>query len=281
MNRNRRTQIAQETLSILEQGFFVSGSGRKVEILDDLNKCVDGTVVYTEDDVERLKDKVSAPAHTDPSSIEVSQETTLDAAFRLCDAMPARHVVCLNFASAKHPGGGFLSGSQAQEESLARSSGLYASIVDQKAYYDYHLRLGTSLYSDRMIYSPLVPVFRNDDGRLIDPYYRVSIITSPAVNAGAVMHNEPEKVDQIIPVMRRRMEKVLWVAALHRADALVLGAWGCGVFRNNPEDMAGLWYEQLIETDAFDGRFDAIVFAVPGRTTNNFSAFAEHFGERQ
>ena len=114
-------------------------------------------------------------------------ETTLAAAERLAEFRP----LCLNFASAKNPGGGLLSGSQTQEESLARSSGLYATLLPMTELYAYNRHLGTSLYSDYMIYSPDVPVFRSDSGLLLEVPYLASFITAPAVNAGAVEKNEP------------------------------------------------------------------------------------------
>ncbi|WP_259391506.1 TIGR02452 family protein [Paenibacillus sp. 1011MAR3C5] len=116
--------------------------------------------------------------------IEVTEETTLAAAARL--AKEEEEICCLNFASAKHPGGGFLTGARAQEESLARASGLYPTIVQMKEMYSHNAWQRICLYSDYIIYSPKVPVFRDDSGVLLDKAYPVSIITSPAVNAGVV-----------------------------------------------------------------------------------------------
>lgn len=147
-------------------------------------------------------------------------------------------MACLNFASAKNPGGGFLGGSQAPEASLARSSGLYACISPMEGYDAANRSCGTPLYTDHMTYSPGVPVFRDDAGRLLDEPYLVSFITAPAVNAGAVSKNRPAEVPQILPVMRRRAEYTLKVALDNGEKHLVLGAWGCGVFRNDPAGVA-------------------------------------------
>jgi len=92
----------------------------------------------------------------------------------------------LNFASATHPGGGFLSGARAQEEYLARSSGLYACIRDNPMY-AFHRSRSDPHYTNYAVYSPEVPVFRSDDGSLLDEPYTVGIITSPAVNAGRMV----------------------------------------------------------------------------------------------
>jgi len=95
---------------------------------------------------------------------------------------------CLNFASARHPGGGFLGGAQAQEESLARTSGLYACLTSAhcKKMYLINQQNKSCLYSHRIIYSPDVPVFKDDDGAILDEWYSMNFISAPAVNAGVV-----------------------------------------------------------------------------------------------
>src|SRR5690348_13855049 len=92
-----------------------------------------------------------------------------------------------------------------------------------------------------MIYSPRVPVFRDDDDRLIEEPWSVAMITAPAVNAGVVRANEPGSVPRIAETMNRRIASVLGLAAHHGHDALVLGAWGCGVFANDPWEIAELF----------------------------------------
>jgi uncharacterized protein (TIGR02452 family) len=194
------------------------------------------------------------------TTISVTNETTLQAAQRLVSQYG--RVFCLNFASAKNAGGGFLGGSQAQEESLARSSGLYVCIESQHEYYSTNRACGTCLYTNYMIYSPKVPVLRTDDGNLLDAPYLCSFLTAPAVNAGAVLANEKDNARQIEPVMRQRIEKVLEVALAKGYEVLLLGAWGCGVFQNNPKDIAQYFKDILVENPQWKGIFKHIVFAV-------------------
>src|SRR5207244_3589918 len=151
-------------------------------------------------------------------------------------------VVALNFASARHPGGGFLGGARAQEESLCRSSALYACI-NGNPMYAHHAPLTGGFYTNYAIYSPDVPVFRSDGGDWLDEPYLCSFITSPAVNVGALRGGESG--DVIRDEMRERIEKVLAIAAAHGHIAVVLGAWGCGVFRNDPEMIAELFARAL------------------------------------
>src|SRR6185436_15287898 len=148
----------------------------------------------------------------------------------------------LNFASAKHPGGGFLTGALAQEESLARSSGLYACLVSYA------------------IYSPDVPVFRDDTGHLLPQPYSCSFITAPAVNAKVVLDRDRARRPEVRAAMYERVERVLGIAAAHGHPALVLGAWGCGVFGNDPQQIAELFAAAL--HGPFRGVFATVVFAV-------------------
>jgi uncharacterized protein (TIGR02452 family) len=117
-----------------------------------------------------------------------------------------------------------------------------------------------------MIYSPHVPVFRDDDDQLLPTPYAVSIITAPAVNAGAVVDNYPQDVTRIDEVMQARIEKVLSLALIHEHRHLVLGAWGCGVFKNDIEKVAHWFYVQLCEHSIFAQAFETVVFAVLDRS---------------
>ncbi|OMF97169.1 TIGR02452 family protein [Paenibacillus sp. FSL R7-0273] len=181
-------------------------------------------------------------------------------------------IVCLNFASAKNPGGGFLGGSQAQEESLARASALYPSISQMKEMYDYNRGRRTCLYSHYMIHSPGVPVFRDSRDLLLEEPYTVSMITAPAVNAGVVRERDPQEAPLIAGVMLERIRYILAVAAEQGHRTIVLGAFGCGVFRNDPAEVAGFFRQVLAEED-YQALFDSIVFAVldrsPGQATLN------------
>jgi uncharacterized protein (TIGR02452 family) len=203
----------------------------------------------------------------------------LSAAHRLVKRFGPDRVAALNFASAKNPGGGFLNGSQAQEESLARASALYVCLQNQMAYYDANRNSGSPLYTDHMIVSPQVPVFRDEDDRLVEEPWEVTIITSPAPNAGAIANEQPESLQQIESVFRSRVEQVLSAAVVFGQTALVLGAWGCGVFRNDPSLVARLFAEFLLYDGEFASAFEQVTFAVLDRQGDIIAAFADVFGD--
>ena len=130
-----------------------------------------------------------------------------------------------------------------------------------------------------MIYSPGVPVFRDLDDRLLSKPYSISIVTSAAVNAGAVRRNEPTNIPKIRPIMETRIRSVLAVARQNQHKSIVLGAWGCGVFRNNPSDVASWFSSILLEDPRFMAAFDRVVFAVLDLAdgTPTFNTFQTRF----
>ena len=263
-NRDTRAKVALETLKVLESGLYTNQQGTTVDIKEDLKIAINNTVLYKPDafaNVENEYKKIRNKKECGNLIIEITDETTISAARRLTVSEGFDEAVCLNFASAKNPGGGFLSGSQAQEESLARSSGLYSSISQMKEMYDYNRGIKTCIYSDYMIYSPKVPVFRDDYNKLLDEVFRISFITAPAVNAGIIREREKENIEKMHSVMINRIKKILLVAALHNNRAIVLGAYGCGVFRNKTEDVVG-YFKKVLHDDGYKLLFDKIVFAI-------------------
>jgi uncharacterized protein (TIGR02452 family) len=282
--RTARAQIAQETVTILKEGGYLYPSGRRVPLRDELASARSRSVLYAPDhfqDVLQRRDQLLQRRSQASVGFEVRNETTLHGARRLLQGEPGARVLALNFASARHPGGGFLKGSQAQEESLARASGLYACISPFREMYDANARFPSCLYTDYMIYSPDVPVFRDDTDALLERPYPLSFVTAPAVNLGAVRRNEPDHLHQVEHSMLARMENVLSLAVVHGHDVLVLGAWGCGVFANDPERVAGWFHRHLAGEWIFRGAFRKVVFAVLDRTKARLTIrpFERHFGE--
>jgi len=247
MKKSTRKDIAQNTLKVLEDGKYFTATGTSINLRADQETAVKNSILYRPEDFEEVMPKVWGllmKVDTGSTVFEVHNETTLEASERLVKQEGREKVLALNFASAKNPGGGFLGGAQAQEESLARSSGLYPTLLAHRDYYDMNRKCGTLFYTDHMIWSPDVPVFRKDNGELIN-YYPLAFLTSPAVNLGAMRNRKGATVEGVKEAMRDRIEKVLAICFLHGHKNLVLGAWGCGVFRNDPKMIAELFAEHL------------------------------------
>ncbi|MBB5826533.1 TIGR02452 family protein [Micromonospora carbonacea] len=261
----RLREIARQTVEIAESGRYRNGAGDDVGIGAAVRAAVAGTRHHLPDEVLAVGD-----AEPGAGTVEVTHESTLQAACRLGSG-----AACLVFASAKNPGGGFLGGAKAQEESIARSSALYPCLLAVPEFYAFHRGQRDLRYSDRIIYSPGVPVLRDDKGNLLDQPYTTSFLTAAAPNLGAILRNQPEHAADVPAVLARRARRVLEVAAAHGHRTMVLGAWGCGVFRNGPVTVAEAFADALRVVD----RFDRVVFAIrdglPG--TPVYRTFVERF----
>ncbi|HWB09958.1 MAG TPA: TIGR02452 family protein [Pirellulales bacterium] len=279
-NRNARAQIAAETLTVIKAGEYVAPSGRRVSIGSAISRAVTASVLVTPSDRDSLmvRAKRALADARNQTVFEVVNESTLAAARRLEAVAGGHRTAALNFASAKHPGGGFLTGAQAQEETLARTSALYACLERQMAYYDANRRHHSLLYTDHLIVSPCVPVFRDDHGILLETPWEMTILTAPAPNAGSIANAERHSLASIEPTFRQRIEMVLSAALVFDQTAIVLGAWGCGVFGNDPAMVARLFAEFLLDGGPFARAFTHVIFAVLDSKGDGIAPFLQTFG---
>lgn len=291
---------AREVLEVIEAGGYETSDGRWVDLTGALRASEAGVRTFTPDEIDFLALDApagrtasgpgsSGPAATghaasgsetnDPApTIEVTDETTQEACARFA---PDFDTAALNFAAARNPGGGFLSGSRAQEEELCRCSTLFPTLLLQPDYYDANRAHPSTLYTDHVIHSPRVAFFRlgSSEPWLARPV-EVGIVTAPAPNRGGIPSRDTERLRALAPTFERRWDCVLRVAAHTGHDALVLGAWGCGAFRNDPAMVAEA-AQRALRTSAATPRFRRIVFAVPDQGAQghrNHAAFRSVFG---
>lgn len=273
MNRDQLCVLAQETVKISRAGRYVVGD-RAVQL-----GPARPTELWTAGDLDRLVRETALPAEGPSAALEVRSEGTVDAIFRLAGG-EARcpRIGVLNFASAKNPGGGFLNGMVAQEECLAFCSDLYLvqTIGQGYRYYEINRADRDPVYTDTMLIGD-VTFFRTSDYSLTERPVTCPVITAPAVNMGVVIRNGDD-ADRAKRVMKGRMEKLLALFAKWGCKDLILGAYGCGVFRNDPEDVARFWQELLEE--GWGRLFDRVTFSIlarPGRE-GNIAPFRRRFG---
>jgi uncharacterized protein (TIGR02452 family) len=272
MGKNHKS-IADDTLKSIEQGYYYNRNNEKIEIAALIQDAIDNTELYSP---QQLKTLLSSTRNTGAGNTryEVTYESTLDAARRITTE-GENDIMCLNFASAKNPGGCFLRGTVAQEECIARASGLYPCLLTAPEYYTFHRDQQNFLYSDHMIWSPRVPVFKYENGDVTDKVMCISVITSAAVNARELQKINETKADVIEAVMRTRIEKVLALSTAKKHRTLILGAWGCGVFSNDPEMIASLFHEAL--TGKFANCFERVVFAILTNDEDMIGPFRKRF----
>ncbi|NUP53443.1 MAG: TIGR02452 family protein, partial [Catenulispora sp.] len=280
--------VSRANESIVAAGFYTNSRGHRVELAADIAEACQGTKSYTPDQTRQLFEEQAARRADDEAprhetGFEVTGETSTRAGQRLVLDEGEERVAVLNFASARNPGGGYLGGARAQEEDLCRSSALYTTLLEARDYYEAHRSNRDTRYSHRVIYSPEVPVYRDDKTKLLDDPYTVSYLTSPAPNAGVLARTEPGTLREVPGLVTERAGRVLAVAAHHGVEVLVLGAWGCGVFRNDPTTVASAFRSHLADGGAFEGRFRRVVFGVYDTSASKsvFRAFQDVFGALQ
>ncbi len=268
-------EIAAETVRIVDAGMYRAPSGRDVRIDALVAAAERGTALVRPGET----DEVAFEARAGKCEIEVVPETTAKAARRLVLAGHPR-VAALNFASATNPGGGFLGGAIAQEEDLARASALYKCLLAQPAYYAVHRKSPSPIYTDHLVYSPDVPFFRDHELTLIEEPFTVSILTAAAPNAGEALAVDVNAAPAIAAALEKRARVVLDVAAARGHRVLVLGAWGCGVFRNDPAQVANI-FAHWLEHARFRGAFERVVFAIYDRALRqpSLTAFRDRFSD--
>ena len=218
----------------------------------------------------------------------VTKHKTFEAAIELRKEFPDAKIAVLNFASATTPGGGVKNGSSAQEESLCRCSTLYATLNTKQmwqGYYDVNRAMHDVLHTDACIYSPDIVICKTDESipkrMKADDFITVDVISCAAPNLRnepANIHNpetgkyvkiEPEKLYNL---HLSRAKHILHIVAANGADIIVLGAFGCGAFQNDPNTVAEAYRDALKE---YAHRFDVIEFAIYCRDyeTENYDAF--------
>ena len=168
---------------------------------------------------------------------------------------------CLNFASHKRPGGGYLSiidtrmPIKTQEEDLFRRSNL-PEIMDRDV-----IRAFYPLTGFQGFYCSNVIVNKDQRCDPVTPF-KVSVITVPAV--------VNPRLEQM-GLVEGRAKRILEIAVDNKEEILILGAWGCGVFHNDPNHIANLFVRML--RNEFRGVFKEVVFAIPGKDSENYKIF--------
>ena len=207
--------------------------------------------------------------YAEQAKVTVSQKRTFEAA----QAYVGRKVAVLKFASASNPGGGVATGAGAQEECICRCSTLYCCLTDQemwKLFYEPHRRQMNSLHTDDCIYTPGVTVFKTDVStpELLDEsdWYNVDVITCAAPNLryGDFVISD----DALKQLHKKRLRRILDIAINNGVENIVLGAFGCGAFKNDPKIVADAAADILKDYLFAFKNIEFAVFCRPGFEQN-------------
>ncbi len=247
ISRHRAAGLGVSAVKAAEDGVYHTSDGREVRWKQEVDAACAQKISIPSEQVL----PVPPERRITDTRVQVANETTLEASRRLVDR--GLRVLALNFANGVHPGGGFLHGARAQEEVLCRSSALYLTLRGDPMYAE-HSRRPSPDSTSWAILSPDVPVFHLDDGTPLDEPWIVSFLTCAAPYAPAV--GQPQSGD----LLQERIRRVLAIASSYGYEALVLGAWGCGAFANDPLRTAQDFRDPL--EGEFAGAFMEVMFAI-------------------
>lgn len=244
----------------------------------------ENTKLYEADDYPELPAGIAKRN----SVVRITQHKTFEAAIALYKEFPQKRTSVLNFASASRPGGGVTNGASAQEECLCRCSTLYPTINTQQMwdkYYNVNRSMHDVLHTDACIYSPGVIICKTDESipkrMKAEDYVTVDVISCAAPN----LRNEPANIynpetgknvriepQKLYDLHLKRAKHLLHIAAANGAEIIVLGAFGCGAFQNDPYIVAKAYRDALAE---YRDKFDVIEFAIYCRENEveNYEAF--------
>lgn len=233
-----------------------------IKYFDQIAFSANNTIVYPDENAIYKGYNNSCPIITNPN-IYIDETDSVSAAFKY----NLGRTCILNFASYTNPGGKFIEGSSAQEESLCHESFLYNVLMKHTDFYTTNMnRKNRSLYSNRALYSPCIIFEHNNMVSAFD------VITCAAPNFGAASRYHGVNFNDNDLAMESRINFIFDILKDQNIETAILGAYGCGVFKQNPFVVARL-FKKAIETG--HNTCKNLIFPIPGG--NNYYAFKQVF----
>lgn len=284
---DRNAKIFKETTAVIKNGYYTAPSGARVE-LPSLQPMLKG-----EECVHTQLPRTTVPVLLEGTKVIVEQNDCLEATRRLVEK--GYHPALLNFASGSHPGGGVEKGARAQEETICRRSTLSRSIFtfdrNFAERFGYNHKEGDNYplrsLNHSIIYSPAVTVFRKGrECQFMEKPYQCGVITCAALNLNGEhsikLTSDGRMSEDAKSITANKIRAIFRMGLRHGHDSLVLGAFGCGAFRNPPEEMAML-FRQILGEEEFRDRYRLVTFAIiedHNAHGHNYNAFQKVFSEQ-
>ena len=280
----------KDTMAILDKGNYLVNGKRKTLKLSP--KEMQQIQVYQPEDIKNISENADLQhiKGTEEVAVDCENMDSYSLAIKRYQDFPAlfnensKPILVLNLANAVRPGGGVRAGSTTQEEELCRRSSLLLSLESSKAsaYYEYNKSLHTRMGSDAVMITPKVEIIKDENRNLLEDSVIVSVMTCAAPDLRHGMEGMSQKAYQ--NMLYGRITGMLKVAAHLGYEVLVLGAFGCGAFKNDARVVSDLFYKALKEFN-YNGMtaqalFRRIDFAILCNPANpyNFNEFARNFG---
>ena len=269
-DRNKNIQMLEETLAICSRGFY-GVNGNRAECKLTKLQMPQAEVILPEDDIPSLEQF----GRRFTTEYRCEYGDSFGAARKLAEE-GKECILVLNFANACHPGGGARNGANAQEEDLCRKSSLLFSLESMQArrFYNYNWKQTNNLGTNAVIITPRVEIIRDDEDNLLEESVVVAVMTCAAPNVREGLADLTQ--DDYETLLYDRIMRMLVVAASRGYNNLVLGAWGCGAFGNDPKTMSDLFKKAARETD---GIFETMEFAIVrnDEKPENYNEFSRNF----
>lgn len=275
----KRVRILRETMQAAEDGCYTAGE-REVKLPVSFVEIQEVTY-YTPEQIARLCKKEVPEIKGVPVRIALRNQDTLEAAFVLHQRRKEteKPVLVLNFANPHRPGGGIRAKPGTQEEHLCVKTTLLCSLETEAAwpFYQTNLDCGTQAQTDAALISPNTMVIRNSDLTLREDPFPIAVLT---VSAPIASRMEEEEHMQLESILRKRIYGMVHAAMEAGYRRMVLGAWGCGNFGNDPELVARLYHE-VLTNPGVSGSFEEITMAVFDHSQEQmqYRCFARYFSE--
>lgn len=225
---------------------------------DDMESRYAAEIAEATDKTEIIEGKDYRYIRYAPRFNEMSCELILNRSSEALQLDLEGKTAILNFADYKLAGGRYLDGSVAQEEMLCHDSFLYNVLINRKfwPFFEYNAaNLNRGIYADRMLYVPDVIFYDR---------YKADVISCAGVNMGWARRNTSVDIKEFQGAMIVRIFFIILQAYLHNVDNLVLGAYGCGIFRNDPLIVARSF--KIVLNTYFKNCFKRVIFPIPNET---------------
>ena len=268
---NERVEAFRDTMS-------------RIESDSSLQQAVEHSIASQQFIAEGADIALPQPPYAEPAKVIVTKNRSFEAARP--HAKQGLKTAVLNFASSTNPGGGVTHGASAQEECLCRVSTLYPCLNDESMwdlFYAPHRAARNPLHNDDIIYTKDVIVFKDDDMQPLDKPFTVDVIScaAPTLRDETSNRYNPSDGDhveitpeELLALHEKRGRQILASAAANGADVLVLGAFGCGAFKNDPAVVAQAYANILPEYLRYFQTVEFGIYCRP-KSTKNYSEFAK------
>lgn len=277
MENQKNVMIVKENEAIVAQGYYVTSGNTKKSLIFSREEQRDAEVYFPKDIARIQAEKKQKILHLMHSNADCIIDVCNMDSYECALWQLTNRTAVLNFANAMHPGGGYLSGSKAQEECLCRQSTLYESLSSKVAQAYYHHNKEYSWITDESVMiSPNVEVFRDRELNFLEESFATSVISCAAIN---MMRGDESTNPAVIDAVMKQKIRAMFLAAFNQGyKYLILGAWGCGAFAHDPL-LVAQYFKDILLIERYYKLFTGVSFAIldHSKAKNNLSAFEEKF----